>query len=52
LKEESILVEPTVKGLLIVKRLSILKEIGYFKGIEILRICKTVGLLMLFRSWG
>ena len=44
LKEESILVEPTVKRLLIVKRLWILKEIGYFKGIEILvRICKDYG---------
>jgi hypothetical protein len=36
LKEESILMEPTAKRLLIVKRLWILKEIEYFKGIEIL----------------
>jgi hypothetical protein len=34
LKEESILVEPTVKRLLIVKRLWILKDIGHFKGID------------------
>ena len=36
LKEESIFMEPTVKRLLIGKRLQILKEIGYFKEIEIL----------------
>jgi hypothetical protein len=40
LKEETILVEPTVKRLLIVKRLWIFKRDGYFKEIEILRICK------------
>jgi hypothetical protein len=33
LKEESILVDPTVKRLLIVKRLWILKYIGYFERI-------------------
>jgi hypothetical protein len=38
--EGSILVEPTVKRLLIVKTLWILKEIVYCKEIEILRICK------------
>ena len=38
-KEETVLVEPTVKRLLIVKRLWILKDIGYFKRIELL-ICK------------
>jgi hypothetical protein len=32
-------------SLLIGKRLCILKEIGYFKGIEILRICKDCGTL-------
>jgi hypothetical protein len=42
LKEENILVDPTVKRLLIVKRLWILKDIGYFKRIEIL-ICKGCG---------
>jgi hypothetical protein len=36
LKEENILVDPTVKKLLIVKRLWILKDIGYFKRIELL----------------
>jgi hypothetical protein len=41
LKEESILVEPTVKRLLIVKILQILKEIGYFKRIKILT-CKNL----------
>ena len=44
LKEESILVEPTVKRLWMFKRLSILKDIGYFKGIEFL-ICKYCGTL-------
>jgi hypothetical protein len=34
LKEENILVDPTVKRLLIVKRLCILKDIGHFKGID------------------
>jgi hypothetical protein len=34
LKEETILVEPTVKGLLIVKSLWILKDIGHLKGID------------------
>ena len=34
LKEETVLVEPTVKRLLIVKRLWILKDIGHFKGID------------------
>jgi hypothetical protein len=43
LKEETVLVEPTVKRLLIVKRLWILKKDGYFKEIEILRICKGCG---------
>ena len=43
LKEESVLVEPTVKRLLIVKRLWILKDIGHFIEIEILRICKDCG---------
>ena len=42
LKEETVLVEPTVKRLLIVKRLWILKDIGYFKRIELL-ICKDCG---------
>jgi hypothetical protein len=42
LKEENILVDPTVKKLLIVKRLWILKDIGYFKRIELL-ICKDCG---------
>jgi hypothetical protein len=37
LKEETVLVEPTIKRLLIVKR------DGYFKEIEILRICKDCG---------
>jgi hypothetical protein len=45
MKEENILVKPTIK------RLRILKDIGYFKGIEIL-ICKDCGNLKLFRSWG
>lgn len=40
LKEEIILVEPTVKRLLIVKRLWIFKRDGYFKEVEILRLCK------------
>jgi hypothetical protein len=40
--EGSFSVEPTVKSLLIVKRLWILKDIGYFKGIELL-ICKDCG---------
>jgi hypothetical protein len=43
LKEETILVEPTVKRLFIVKRLWIFKRDGYFKEIEILRICKDCG---------
>ena len=43
LKEETVLVEPTVKRLLIVKRLWIFKRDGYFKEIEILRICKDCG---------
>jgi hypothetical protein len=43
LKEENILVDPTVKRLLTVKGLWILKEIGYFKEIEILRFCKDCG---------
>jgi hypothetical protein len=34
LKEETILVEPTIKRLLIVKRFWILKDIGQFKGID------------------
>jgi hypothetical protein len=34
LKEETILVEPTVKRLLIVKRLWILKNIGHFNGVD------------------
>jgi hypothetical protein len=42
LKEETILVEPTVKILLIVKRLDFKRD-GYFKEIEILRICKDCG---------
>ena len=42
LKEETILVEPTINRLLIVKRLWIFKRDGYFKEIEILRICKDV----------
>jgi hypothetical protein len=42
LKEETVLVEPTVKRLLIVKRHWILRD-GYFKEIEILRICKDCG---------
>ena len=42
LKEENILVDPTVKRLLIVKRLWIFKDIGYFKRIEVL-ICKDCG---------
>jgi hypothetical protein len=43
LKEGSILVEPKVKRLLIVKRLWILKGMDIFKEIEILRICKNCG---------
>ena len=41
--EGSILVKPTVKRLLIVKRLWILKDIGYFKRIELLiyKDCET-----------
>jgi hypothetical protein len=39
LKEENILVAPTVKENLIVKRLWILKDFGNFKRIEFL-ICK------------
>jgi hypothetical protein len=42
LKEGSILVEPTVKRLLIGKTLDFKKD-GYFKEIEILRICKDCG---------
>jgi hypothetical protein len=42
LKEESILVDPTVKRHLIVKTIWILKDIRYFKGIELL-ICKDCG---------
>jgi hypothetical protein len=42
LKEENILVDPTVKRLLIVKILWILKDIGNFKRIELL-ICKDCG---------
>jgi hypothetical protein len=42
--EGSILVEPIVKRLLIVKGRWILKEIGYFKRIEILRFCKYCGI--------
>jgi hypothetical protein len=42
MEEETILVEPTVKRLLIVKRLWILKD-EYFKEIENLRICKVCG---------
>ena len=42
LKEENILVDSIVKRLLIVKRLWILKDIGYFKRIEFL-ICKDCG---------
>jgi hypothetical protein len=42
LKEEIILVEPTVKRLLIVKRLDFKRD-RYFKEIEILRICKDHG---------
>jgi hypothetical protein len=38
----NILVDPTVKRLLIVKRLWILKDIEHFKGIELL-ICKDCG---------
>jgi hypothetical protein len=44
-------VDPTVKRLLIVKRLWILKDIGYFKGIELL-ICKDCGTLKLFKILG
>jgi hypothetical protein len=43
LKEEIILVEPTVKRLLIVKKTLDFKRHGYFKEIEILRICKDCG---------
>jgi hypothetical protein len=42
LNEETILVEPTVKRLIIVKRLDFKRD-GYFKEIEILRICKDCG---------
>jgi hypothetical protein len=42
LKEENISVDPTVKRLLIVKRLWILKDTGYFERIELL-ICKDYG---------
>jgi hypothetical protein len=44
LKEETILVEPTVKRLLIVKKTLDFKRDGYFKEIEILRICKDCGM--------
>jgi hypothetical protein len=43
LKEEIILVEPTVKKLLIVKRLWIFKRDGYFKEVENLRLYKDYG---------
>jgi hypothetical protein len=43
LKEETILVEPTVKRLLIVKKTLDFKRDGHFKEIEILRICKDCG---------
>jgi hypothetical protein len=45
LKEETILVEPTVKRLLIVKKKKTLdfKRDDYFKEIEIVRICKDCG---------
>jgi hypothetical protein len=36
LKEENILVDPTVKRLLIMKDFGFLKDIGYFKRIELL----------------
>jgi hypothetical protein len=42
LKEVNILVEPTIKRLLIVERLDFKRD-GYFKEIEILRICKDCG---------
>jgi hypothetical protein len=41
--EGSILVEPTVKRFLTVKKLWILKETGHFKETEMLRICKDCG---------
>lgn len=44
LKEETILVEPTFKRLLIVKKTLDFKRDGYFKEIEILRICKDCGM--------
>jgi hypothetical protein len=44
LEGKNILVDPTVKRLLIVKRLWILKDIGYFKRIELL-ICRDCGTL-------
>jgi hypothetical protein len=44
LKEENILVDPTVNRLLIVKSLWILKVIGFFKRIELL-IFKDCGTL-------
>jgi hypothetical protein len=43
LKEETSLMEPTVKRLLIVKRLWIFKRDGYFNEIENLRIWKDCG---------
>jgi hypothetical protein len=43
-KEETILVEPTVKSLLIVKKTLDLKKDGSFKEIEILGICKDCGM--------
>jgi hypothetical protein len=42
LKEENVLVDPTVKRLVIVKSLWILKDTGYFKRIELL-ICIDCG---------
>jgi hypothetical protein len=36
-------VEPTVKRLLIVKKTLDFKKDGYFKEIEILRLCKDCG---------
>jgi hypothetical protein len=43
LKEETILVKPTVKRLLIVKGLWILKEMDILKRLKLLRICKDCG---------
>jgi hypothetical protein len=52
LKEETILVEPMVKRLLIARKTLDFKRDGYFKEIEILAICKVCGMFKVFRPWG